>query len=205
MNMNMKKLWSMVSLLGLSGALMAPAHAAYHEEVRIYNDGVVVLYIGWYPDPPYAGEPQYLYVLPFANVVFDENGDFMDGTPIVVSDNDDPNSETSADDTVDLSAKVQLLEAPDPSAAVLEEADLPGKFTELYPGYNYYALAFIPKKAGAYAFVLNGEINGVAFDNERFVCKPASELHSLEFNGFSCVGKRDKRLRVAPVPLPSYK
>jgi hypothetical protein len=171
-------------MLGLYGGLTTEAVAAWHEEERVYNDGALVLYLGWYPDPPYAGEPQYVYVLPYVDVIFDDDGIFVDGTPVVVSDNGDPDAETSPDDNVDVVAKVQLLESADPNAAVLQEAAVAGKFFELYEGYNYFALPLLPRTAGAYAFLLNGEINGVQFNDERFVCMPADQLHSLEFDGF---------------------
>ncbi|MFO1419195.1 MAG: hypothetical protein U1E83_11065, partial [Methylotetracoccus sp.] len=179
-------------LAALAGcAFASSASANYHEEGR--DKDKLHFSVGWYPDPPHAGEPQQMFLTLW-----------YDGRPIVVSDNDPKNPETHPEDKVDVKLTMQRLANPNPNAKVLEEVVAPGRYREVWKGYNYYGVWLTARKAGPIAIVLNGEVNGVKLVAERFVCKPPERLVREKFNGISCLRERTEPLGIAPVPLKPY-
>lgn len=188
--MNKTMILSFAAILG--GSFITPAQANYHEEER--HNGKLQFNVGWYPDPPHAGEPQQLFLTVW-----------YDGRGIVVSDNDPKNPETHPEDKVDVRLKIQRLQSADPAAQVLEEARVPGKFREIWKGYNYYGMDLTARKAGPIAVVLSGEVNGIKLTNERFVCKRPEDLHREQFDGISCIHERKPPLGTAPLPIPHFK
>lgn len=194
----MKSIRSIITgLCALSSfAAMQAFASGWHEEPLVYNNGEVVLYFGWYPDPPIKGEYEAFYFYAFADsTVAPPAENWGSGRCI--------NPKETPTDVVQVTGKVQLLESADPGAKVLEEADLPGEFVQAYPDYCYYKVDFVPKKAGAYAFVLSGEVNNLVLDNLKLVCK-AEELNTHEYKGFNCVMERKRPLGAAPKPVPRH-
>lgn len=188
----MNKTKTFLCVAALSSSVIAPAQANYHEEER--HRGQLQFNVGWYPDPPHAGEPQQLFLTVW-----------YDGRGIVVSDNDPSNPETHPEDKVDVRLTMQRLKSADPGAQVLEQARVPGRFREIWKGYNYYGIDVNVRKPGPIAVLLDGEVNGVKFTHERFVCKRPDELHREKFDGISCIRARKAPLGTAPVPIPHFR
>lgn len=187
-------------LCALSSFAATQAFASgWHEEPLVYNNGEVILYFGWYPDPPKKGEYEAFYFYAFADsTVAPPAENWGSGRCI--------NPNETLTDVVQVMGKVQLLESADPGAKVIEEADLPGEFVQAYPDYCYYKVDFVPKKAGAYAFVLSGRVNSLLLDNLKLVCNAdVNSTSSHEYEGFNCVMERKHPLGAAPKPVPRHK
>lgn len=171
---------------------------AWHEQPVVYNDGEIVLYFGWAPDPPYAGEYAQFYFYAFA-----------DSKPAPPQENWGSgrciNTDETPTDVVKVTGKIQLLADTSPNAKVLKATRLPGnEFVHSAPDSCRYLVEFVPRRAGAYAFVLSGKVNGFEFKDLRLVCKKG-ELNTYLYDGFNCVADRQKPLKAAPVSIPSYR
>lgn len=135
-------------------------------------------------------------VLPYTGVVYDAEGNVIDGRLIseVGETVDDPPA--NPNDKVDLTAEIQLLESMDPSAAILEQEPITNETRdgELFQTFAFrYRGTFISHKPGPIAIRVQGTItdgvNSVALD-ERLVCNGLGFVDS----GFSCIDVANRKV-----------
>lgn len=146
------------------------------------GDGTVGFFLGMNNEPAYVLEPNGYEVFAYADIVYDKDGNFMDGRYIDESDNDSKDPATHPEDKVRLKATVELLAEEDPNAEVLASRKL-GLLKPANPSVGSYLVEFLPNPAGPYALRLRGKVNGQRCD-DRILCS-TGEPHT-----FSCIGYR---------------
>ncbi|MGH8652434.1 MAG: hypothetical protein ACREYE_09775 [Gammaproteobacteria bacterium] len=146
------------------------------------GDGTVGFFLGMNNEPAYVLEANGYEIFAYADVVYDADGNFMDGRYIDESDNDPNDPETHPEDKVRLQASVELLAAEDPNAEVLASQKL-GFLKPANSAVGSYLVEFLPNPAGPYALTLRGTLNGQPY-HDRLLCS-TGEAHT-----FSCIGYR---------------
>lgn len=146
------------------------------------GDGTVGFFLCMNSEPAYVLEPNGYEIFGYADVVYDGDGNVIDGRYIDESDNDPNDPATHPEDKVRLKATVQLLAEEDPNAEVLASQKL-GFLKLANPSVGSYIVEFLPNPAGPYAVILRGTVNGQWYD-DRLLCS-IGETHT-----FSCVEYR---------------
>lgn len=119
-------------------------------EIREGVSGAFNLIVGQRAEPAHTGEPNQ----------FDLFVRNLDGTPAAVTE-------------IDLDVDVLFLEDDQYDAVILHRAPLGGELLRDREIPNRYGIHFMPTKAGAYGFEVNGTINGIQI-SEKFVCEDGS-------------------------------
>lgn len=130
-------------------------------EPREGVSGTFNLTVGQRVEPAYSGEPNQ----------FDLIVNNLDGTPANVTE-------------ITLSVDVLFLKEDAYDAKVLHRALLAGEIVRDRTTPNRFNIPYMPTKAGAYGFEINGTINGIQI-SEKYVCENGT-LHPLG-KSFGCV------------------
>lgn len=134
---------------------------ALAHESREGVSGVFNIAVGQRVEPAYSNEPNQ----------FDLIVNNLDGTPAQVTE-------------ISLAVEVLFLKDDAYDAKVLHRALLTSEIIRDRTTPNRFNIPYMPTKAGAYGFEINGTINGVAI-SEKFVCEGGT-LNPLG-KDFSCV------------------